>query len=270
MDGLQSVEAPPVAPWKLVYDSVQGTSHIAHGMPCQDACRAVIHTVENEQFLIVACGDGAGSAMHSDFGSLTACDMVVELCKAQLVSRESFHDITQDTVVNWIETIRQKLQREAERRECTLRDFATTLLIAIVMDDAAFFAQIGDGAIVIRQEGQLRCVFWPQSGEYVNVTNFITGDFFRENLQTHAKLDPITELAIFTDGIERLALRFDALDVHAPFFEPMFRQLQVSSDVETLFAPLRDFLGSDAVNRRTDDDKTLILASRVLCNDHSL
>ena len=72
------------------------------------------------------------------------------------------------------------------------------------------------------------------------------------------------ELALFTDGLQALALHFVSREVHAPFFEPMFERLRQEppGDAPGLEAELRAFLDSAEVNRRTDDDKTLVLATR--------
>ena len=70
------------------------------------------------------------------------------------------------------------------------------------------------------------------------------------------------ELALLTDGLQMLALRFADKSVHGPFFLPMFQALRAAESASALQTPLRDFLNSPAVNRRTDDDKTLILATR--------
>ncbi|MEX0611687.1 MAG: hypothetical protein WD229_06175, partial [Pirellulales bacterium] len=68
-------------------------------------------------------------------------------------------------------------------------------------------------------------------------------------------------------GLERLALRFDSHTAHEPFFAPLFRVLQSANDLDGLNEGLRQFLASDSVQARSDDDKTLILASRHDSND---
>ncbi|MGA0525444.1 protein phosphatase 2C domain-containing protein, partial [Escherichia coli] len=62
----------------------------------------------------------------------------------------------------------------------------------------------------------------------------------------------------------RLALAFETKLPHQPFFEPMFSVLRRTepSDCEGLSAQLGQFLNSPQVNERTDDDKTLVLATR--------
>jgi hypothetical protein len=72
------------------------------------------------------------------------------------------------------------------------------------------------------------------------------------------------DIAVFTDGLERLALQFDTGSAHAPFFDSMFRPLNVapSGYRPELETSLVDFLNSEKVTNRTDDDKTIVIASR--------
>jgi hypothetical protein len=127
-------------------------------------------------------------------------------------------------------------------------------------ESSAFF-QVGDGAMILRRCGVYGVVFWPQSGEYANSTNFLTSDDFREQLAFSAA-GGCSDVALMTDGLERLALRFDSQTPHIPFFDPLFRALRAADDVAGLNEGLRQFLASESVQSRSDDDKTLILASR--------
>jgi hypothetical protein len=60
-----------------------------------------------------------------------------------------------------------------------------------------------------------------------------------------------------------VALDFRAQQPHGPFFAPMFAALRKEAEPERLTEPLRAFLDSPALAERTDDDKTLILATRL-------
>jgi hypothetical protein len=75
--------------------------------------------------------------------------------------------------------------------------------------------------------------------------------------------DGFSDVALLTDGMERLALRFDSLTPHPPFFRPLFEALRATTNVDALTEDLRQFLQSDSVQNKTDDDKTLVLASRI-------
>jgi len=68
----------------------------------------------------------------------------------------------------------------------------------------------------------------------------------------------------YSDGVQRLALSFEQRIPHNPFFEPMLNVLrnQKSAECEALDQQLAHFLNSPQINERTDDDKTLILATR--------
>src|SRR5207253_127084 len=114
-----------------------------------------------------------------------------------------------------------------------------------------------------------KTVFWPQSGEYANTTFFLTGQDFEERLAFCVLAQKVEELALFTDGLQPLALHYASRSVHAPFFDPMFKRLHSAPDVTSLEGPLQEFLRSKAVNERTDDDKTLILATRRVTSDGS-
>jgi hypothetical protein len=69
---------------------------------------------------------------------------------------------------------------------------------------------------------------------------------------------------MFSDGLQRLALVYESQTAYTPFFEPMFSVLRKAdlAACDTLSDQLARFLSSPKVNERTDDDKTLVLATR--------
>ena len=71
------------------------------------------------------------------------------------------------------------------------------------------------------------------------------------------------EIALFTDGLQTLVLSFSEKRAHAGFFRPLFDALRQSGDeVPGFSAHLETFLSRDDIRRRSDDDKTLVLAVR--------
>ena len=247
--------------WKAIYTSVRGTSHHDGNLPCQDACRVVALQQEAGQVLVVLCSDGAGSATHSERGAELACDHLLALIQRGL-EVTGFTAIDRETVIGWLDTVRSRLAEESELLQVPIRELACTVVAAVVAEDEAVFFQIGDGATVIARGEEYASVFWPQSGEFANTTNFLTCETYQSHLEFSRLPERIDEVASFTDGLERLALRFHDQTVHSPFFTPMFRALRQTKDTELLFEPLRAFLESEKVNDRTDDDKTLVLATR--------
>lgn len=246
--------------WRTIYDSVTGTSHEGTGQPCQDACRVVSLQRAGEIVLVIACSDGAGSATLSHIGSQLACDSIVESASQSALLPDN--PIGRDIIAEWYRAARTAVVDEAANREVASRELACTLLVAVVGRDWAAFGQLGDGAIVIEPPDDYRVVFWPQSGEYANTTNFLTGEAALDNLVVETVEEVIRSIAVFTDGLERLILRFQDRSAHAPFLRPMFLKLRQDGDVDAIFPQLRSFLQSPAVNERTDDDKTLVLGVR--------
>lgn len=248
--------------WKLLDGSAVGTSHERRGESCQDYSHARTVGSGESSVLAVACSDGAGSASHAALGAKVACLAYVHIASEALEEGLPVSEVTDQRIRHWHEKVCGRLSLEACLRNLELRDFACTLLTAIASTGGAVFSQIGDGAIIYRDGDGYKPAFWPQNGEYSNTTFFLTGPDFQERLEVRSLQGEIDELALFTDGLQPLALHYASRTVHGPFFEPMFESLRNAQNPEDLEGPLRRFLTSNAVNDRTDDDKTLVLASR--------
>ncbi len=249
--------------WRHLAHSLQGISHSAEGTPCQDN-HAVRILSEGSSGTLVACvADGAGSAKHGREGSAIACERIVENAAAYFESHDGFDSIESSDIEGWCDDARRKIEEDAKARVCSTREFATTLCVALVSPTRSCFFQIGDGAMILGSSGVYGVIFWPQSGEYANTTNFLTAADYQDHLEFLAITGPFADLALFTDGLERLALAFDNQTPHPPFFEPLFQALRSSHQSEALSNDLRQFLQSPSVQARSDDDKTLVLASRI-------
>jgi len=249
--------------WKLLYDSIVGTSHHGSGAECQDSCFATPLNHNGETFLIVVCSDGAGSAKESKIGSALACRIIAKKTTEFVKANGLLANVNFDVVSAWVRAVRDALTSSAVEKELPIRELACTLLCAIIGQNAAVFVQIGDGAIIILDGGNYRPVFWPQSGEYQNTTFFVTDSEFESRIQHELIERPLDEVALFTDGLQMLALNYAEKKAHAPFFLPMFASLRSAEDATELAVPFRQFLDSPLVNARTDDDKTLVLATRL-------
>jgi Protein phosphatase 2C len=247
--------------WRTAYASSLGTSHLKTGSPCQDAggC-VVVPGADGDELLIAAVSDGAGTAKRSEAGaSLAVARFLRDFAGADPRS------IDRPFVVGWISSVQGEIAALAAKEGNQVRDYACTMLGAVVSGSNAIYLQIGDGAIVVGGEevGEYSWIFWPQHGEYANMTNFLTQEQAAETLQFEIGA-PIREIALFSDGIERLVLDFSAKAVHSPSFRPIFKWLAATdpSDKRQPAEALIAYLGSDHVNKRTDDDKTLVMATR--------
>jgi hypothetical protein len=247
--------------WRHIAQSVQGHRHLAEETACQDQCAVRVFGSGEQASLVAIVADGAGSAEYSEVGSRLACTSVMNCAALHAATGRSVAQLAFEDILRWCEIARAEIEATAAAAQRDVRDYATTLFAALVSKQGSLFFQIGDGAIVLHQRTTLGVVFWPQSGEYFNSTNFLTGKDFRDRIQFWSTDCGFADVALFTDGLERLALRFDALTAHPPFFVPLFQALRNAADVEALAGDLRHFLQSDSLRDRTDDDKTLVLAS---------
>ena len=254
--------------WRTLAASVVGTSHASAGLPCADACAARVlrRPRKGGSLLVAVAADGAGSSERAPEGARLACDAVLHRARRWAAGRADLSTFGREAFLPWLDDARARIAAaaRAERRES--RDFSCTLLVALVGEARAVFFQIGDGAIVYRdRDGAYVPAMWPQSGEYANCTWFVTDDDAAQRVQSVAA-EGVDEVALLTDGLQGLALRFDTREAHGPFFEPMFARLRAEGEgePESLREELRAFLGSGPVNQRTDDDKTLVLATRLL------
>jgi hypothetical protein len=251
--------------------SVIGSAHGTSGAPCQDAHMSAILHAEEGPVLAIAVGDGAGSCARSDVGSRVACDAAIAAIGRPLGRRAHVGTITRDDVERWILSAQAAVSERALEDDAPLREYRTTMLLAVIGRRRAVYAQIGDGAIVVGSAAAgtdaivFSPVFWPENGEYANTTYFMTDPESLTHLQIKVAQQAPDEVAILSDGLQMLALSYRDRTAHAPFFQAMFgsvRQARKSS-IPAMGGSLEAFLGSEQVLARTDDDKTLVLATRL-------
>lgn len=250
--------------WQIVQACSTGTSHLLCGQSCQDNCLALeFITSTGKSYFIGLVADGAGSASEGKRGSDNACEKAIEIIK-DFLDGIDLVELNENVLIGWGNQINAYMKDLANQEMKNPRDFACTFLGVIIGDTGAGFFQIGDGAIVVSEGDGYIPVFWPESGEYANMTHFITDDDALEHLNVKVQVIPPNEVAIFSDGLQRIALVHKTRSVHVPFFEPMFKVIRAVSDdmaCDVLSDRLKEFLDSSQVNERTDDDKTLVLAT---------
>lgn len=253
--------------WRYAAASAIGTSHLAVNAGCQDAYRcAVLPSTDDTPILAVVVSDGAGSAAQGATGSAIVTASLMEQITAWAAGGGTIKGLQHATVTEWLDGIRETIAAEAGTANLPMRAYAATLLMALSDNRHAAFAQIGDGAIVTADaSGDWGCEFWPQRGTFANQTFFVTDDEAHTNLRFAHSLQPVIELAVFSDGLERVLLNMAEHKAHAPAFDKMLHPLRSAtgtSHIEPLSAALHRYLTTPAITSRTDDDVTLVIATR--------
>ena len=253
--------------WSWIGACSTGSSHISTGTSCQDAAACIEFSTIDGSALLAIVSDGAGSAEFGAVGSRLVVQCFSRNLREYWRQGQSADDLTEEVVRDWLDDIRDHITAAAQHRCATPRSFAATLVAAIVLMDRVVVCHVGDGACVVRKsdDDQWEVPSWPAHGEYASSTYFVTDDP-QPQLRYVSKAGQYTKVAVFSDGLERLVLDFSNTVAFAPFFEPMFSALSDSKPrrARRLSAQLRQFLDSEHVIERTDDDKSLIVARKIV------
>jgi hypothetical protein len=228
--------------WAVVGARRTGEGHARRGERGQDAwcVRA------RDGVLVAAVADGAGSAARGGAGAALAVRAAVGNLQRNFSEKRGAPDLggaqsrppggevgrgpayqpggkdlpsapPENPLGDTVNSVATTLRAAATRHAFSPRDLACTLILAVSTGDETWVAQVGDGAAVARDASGWRALSWPAGGEHAGSTYFVTDDTPRIRLTHHA--EPITALALLTDGLERMVLDFTSETPHAPFFD---------------------------------------------------
>jgi serine/threonine protein phosphatase PrpC len=245
--------------WKCAAVSVRGRSHQKTGQPCQDAsyCKVI-----DGILLVGAVADGAGSASHGGLGARVAAEKAVET-----LAEHAGNCLRSDDDAQWnrllfsaLEVARGNVAASAAGQNQPTRQLATTLILFVAGPNFIAAAQIGDGAVVFQdKDGEILALTSPQNGEYINSTTFLVSPDAFKSVQQKTWRGGYTSVAAFTDGLQMLALTMPGGSPHRQFFAPLFG-FSSKRDANDTARELEQFLRSEKITSRADDDLTLMLA----------
>lgn len=260
--------------WKAIARSEIGTSHISDRKPCQDYAGYK----QYKDYFIGAVSDGAGSRALSQHGSQLAVETTLDYFVDKLENARrgsnplSSQEDAEALFRELIGVIRDRITQKAEawpkeaKNTVSPSQFACTLLVFIAFPKGIAAMQLGDGFIVIRdfkdKNYNLLFASTKDGDQPVNYTTFITSApaEIEKDLQIVYRPNPVSFVCASTDGLESVALDLVNQKAYPGFFITLEKYVQ-----ETL-EPERDsyisaFLQSERINRKTDDDKTILLCT---------
>jgi serine/threonine protein phosphatase PrpC len=223
--------------------------------------------------IVGAVADGAGSAKYSHIGSKVAVETTLKYLSRiseYLQNRKRFWERVsqplseQEAKKLFTKTVNHviaELKKQAENKDYSVNDLACTLLVFIATPEWVAAMQIGDGFMVMRsQEAEYQLLFEPDKGEFFNETTFVTSANALEEMQVQVISGKQEFICASTDGLEKVAIRLSDWKPFPPFFKPLEEYLRETdkpggNDDNYII----DFLNSERLNSRTDDDKTLLL-----------
>lgn len=250
--------------WQVVGCSAIGTKHITGGTPCQDAVDYEI--IPGDQIIIGAVSDGMGSASRSDVGSKLAVKTALSQMKSTRCwqNQPKNDEQVQDIFYAVLGTVKAALKKEAEKGGYSVEDLDCTLLVFVATPNWLAAMQVGDGQIVVRpRDGNYQLLFMPDKGEFINVTTPVTSSHALEEMQVCFKSGSYEFICAATDGIENISLvKREGWRPFERFFQPLEEQIMLSANsLADKVKEVNDFLNSEQINQKTDDDKTLLLCA---------
>jgi Protein phosphatase 2C len=219
----------------------------------------------NRSALVAVVSDGAGSVRYGSVGSRAVVRQFMDAAFNFLRSGRPLSEIDDEVGRGWLDSIRDKIFTISDRMSASPKDLAATLVGVVASKDQVVICHVGDGACVIRNadDQEWHVPSWPSHGEYASTTYFVTDDP-HPNLRVSHTYGKFSDIVIFSDGLERLSLDFARQVAFKPFFDSMLKPLSglPPGRDRNLSIGLRRFLDSPVVTDRTDDDKSLIIATR--------
>lgn len=241
--------------------SVAGARHLRRGVERQDRA---FHRVEAD-FAIGVVSDGAGSARNAALGATVTTTRATSAAAWRMLdlakppTPADLEEVLRESAYG----VRQSLEELSRQTGEPLRSYANTLLLSIQTDTLLGAAQVGDGGMVISNDGgSFDCLTSPQHGEYVNQTTFITSREWLEQMEVKVVEAQPKYLAMFSDGLENLVIERATQQPFFGFFNNVFQWLEGQSDPLRVEAELSGLLRSSRVTSKSDDDITLLLTIR--------
>jgi Protein phosphatase 2C len=259
--------------WKAIANSAIGTSHKKTNSPRQDDGHCSI--IVEKGIIIGAVSDGAGSAKYSDIGAELAVNTALDSLEDWVYFKEAkqpdytwekpiIEEEAKQVFTKVVSDVFYALKTKADEKQWRLRDLYCTLLLFVATPKWITAMQIGDGFIVMRSldSPDYQLLFVSDKGEYDNETTFVTSQNVLEKMQYKVIESPPIFIFASTDGLEKLAIGYKDKNPHDKFFQPFEEGIKSGIDDEKTIA---QWLRSEQVNQRTDDDKTIL----VCYYDHS-
>lgn len=278
--------------YKIVAASRRGRSHEHVGSFRDDDF--AIHLIEDSPWSVITVADGAGSAKYSREGSRIAVEIVQnefqrylnpytiddlnnDLAKWQVGSQDEvtvgiatklnqqFHHVYYEIY----KSILNQIELQATDLGANTKDFSTTLLVAVVckLADKTFVStfSVGDGAIALYSESNLRLMNDPDGGEYAGQTRFLDRSI-AQDFTNRLKIGCFTDvdaILLMTDGISDPIFETDSGLLNFTKWQKLYAELDPMMQIESADTALLEWMHFFTPGHH--DDRTMA----VLWNKHS-
>lgn len=184
--------------WNIIQCAVRGQSHIKSNIPCQDKTYS---TFSNDTH-VIALADGAGSAKFSHFGAESVTKWICSNLNNKFDDyfyNDNGTAVKQEIIENLLKVISEK----ADELGCETKALASTLMFVAIKGNNFILAHIGDGIIGYLKDDELKVASYPENGEFINTTVFITSNEAIATMKLiKGALNEIQGFVLLSDGAE--------------------------------------------------------------------
>jgi Protein phosphatase 2C len=245
----------------MVGISIQGASHLAHNIPCQDRFAA---WAEDDSGCIVAC-DGAGFEGYAKTGQgarILSSTLAQFVRDRQNTLRAHWHGDLTAIIGAAIEGAISIMMSQpyVTPDNLTIEDFSCTLVGVYWCELGHVTFHIGDGLVIVGEDqpdsalGTKLHLSHPRNGQFSNETFFFPT--YRDDLRV-AFGPPISFALVMSDGVQDLTYSARTGGVHPGFLNPLLHRYSQKGAV-WLRDQLFKVLFNDGANAVSSDDKTLV------------
>lgn len=223
--------------FEIFVGSVEGPYHLQHNIPNQDA----VAWHDENNMLIAAVADGAGSLKHSDVGSQDAV----------LAAIHSIYAAHKTVDFEKLPELGITAARSAQLRRENYKEYGSTLSLVILKESGEWTAgSVGDSFSIIHgADGDHELITGTPHGEFANITELLTS---KDIHPRYASGDAASGFSLSSDGLENVSLRKNA--AHPGFWNGIYAKAEDGSlSVHELFEWLNSL-------DKIIDDTTLLTA----------
>jgi hypothetical protein len=237
---------------QLVGRSIRGPGHIEDEIPNQDSWTGKL--LSDDQ-IVIAVGDGVGSADLSEKGSKVATQ---EACRSLEEYLESTDTIAEESVdeafKESFERARAAVREKADDLDEPPSELQTTLLAVVAGPSGIGGAAVGDGGIVCERGDSYELLVEREMGIVDLPASNITHPLVQDEWPSYRSgfFESCSGVVVFTDGVEEFV--WDGLEsVRSGFFDGVFEIARKIQNPKGASEKLEELLTSEEFNRFSDD-----------------
>ena len=240
--------------WKIAGAKVKGMHHKKNNTECQDD----FEILKDKNFVCVAVSDGAGSAKYAAEASRLISARIVKIMRESFNTYYNLPEV--DIKKKIIHRLRTSIGIIAKKKQALKTDFNATLLFVAIKDNNYIIGHIGDGAIGILTQNEVRTISPPLNGKLKNQTYFVNSEGYIKHFRIYkGKINNIEGFILATDGTTDSMYNYKTNEF-APVAKKIIKWLD--NNTEQIVSKAIKANLEQVISPRTIDDCTMVVLKK--------